>query len=267
MKDYSKATPAEVRMAARKGLLAGPTAGLAEGFVQANLAVLPGNLAYDFLLFCVRNPKPCPLIEVGGKGGYLTRFVADDADIRTDLPRYRIYKNGVLAEEPLDLLEVWQDDFVYFLIGCSFSFETRLMAAGVPVRHIEQNKNVPMYITDIPCRPAGMFHGPVVVSMRPIPGRLVSKAVEITAALPAVHGSPIHAGDPSAIGIKDINRPDFGEAVEIRKGDVPVFWACGVTPQAAALQSKPEIMITHSPGHMFVGDVPDSRIQEFIYGI
>lgn len=267
MKDYSKATPAEVRMAARKGLLAGPTAGLAEGFVQANLAVLPGNLAYDFLLFCVRNPKPCPLIEVGGKGDYITRFAADGADIRTDLPRYRIYKNGILAEEPLDLLEVWQDDFVYFLIGCSFSFETRLMAAGVPVRHIEQNKNVPMYITDIPCRPAGIFHGPVVVSMRPIPGRMVSKTVEITAALPAVHGSPIHAGDPSAIGIKDINRPDFGEPVEIRKGEVPVFWACGVTPQAAALQSKPEIMITHSPGHMFIGDVPDLRIQEFIYGI
>ena len=267
MTDYSKATPAEVRLAARKGLLAGQTSGMAEGFVQANLAVLPGNLAYDFLLFCTRNPKPCPLIEVGGKGDYLTRFIADGADIRTDIPKYRIYRNGSFTEEPLDLMDVWQDDFVYFLIGCSFSFETRLMAAGVPIRHIEAGTNVPMYITDVQCRPAGVFHGPLVVSMRPIPGRLVARAVEITSALPAVHGSPVHIGDPSSIGIKDISKPDFGEPVEIRPGEVPVFWACGVTPQAAALATKPEIMITHSPGHMFVGDIEDSRIQEFIYGM
>lgn len=267
MRDYSRATPAEVRLAARKGLLAGQTSGMAEGFVQANLAVLPGNLAYDFLLFCTRNPKPCPLLEVGGKGDYLTRFIADGADIRTDIPKYRIYRNGTLTEEPLDLMDVWQDDFVFFLIGCSFSFETRLMAAGVPIRHIEAGSNVPMYITDVQCRPAGVFHGPLVVSMRPIPGRLVAKAVEITSALPAVHGSPVHIGDPSAIGIRDISRPDFGDPVEIKPGEIPVFWACGVTPQAAALATKPEIMITHSPGHMFVGDIEDSRIQEFIYGM
>ncbi|HOA14954.1 MAG TPA: putative hydro-lyase [Bacillota bacterium] len=267
MRDYSRATPAEVRLAARKGLLARQTSGMAEGFVQANLAVLPGNLAYDFLLFCTRNPKPCPLLEVGGKGDYLTRFIADGADIRTDIPKYRIYRNGTLTEEPLDLMDVWQDDFVFFLIGCSFSFETRLMAAGVPIRHIEAGSNVPMYITDVQCRPAGVFHGPLVVSMRPIPGRLVAKAVEITSALPAVHGSPVHIGDPSAIGIRDISRPDFGDPVEIKPGEIPVFWACGVTPQAAALATKPEIMITHSPGHMFVGDIEDSRIQEFIYGM
>ncbi|HOG52990.1 MAG TPA: putative hydro-lyase [Bacillota bacterium] len=267
MRDYSRATPAEVRLAARKGLLARQTSGMAEGFVQENLAVLPGNLAYDFLLFCTRNPKPCPLLEVGGKGDYLTRFIADGADIRTDIPKYRIYRNGTLTEEPLDLMDVWQDDFVFFLIGCSFSFETRLMAAGVPIRHIEAGSNVPMYITDVQCRPAGVFHGPLVVSMRPIPGRLVAKAVEITSALPAVHGSPVHIGDPSAIGIRDISRPDFGDPVEIKPGEIPVFWACGVTPQAAALATKPEIMITHSPGHMFVGDIEDSRIQEFIYGM
>jgi len=267
VRDYSRATPAEVRLAARKGLLARQTSGMAEGFVQANLAVLPGNLAYDFLLFCTRNPKPCPLLEVGGKGDYLTRFIADGADIRTDIPKYRIYRNGTLTEEPLDLMDVWQDDFVFFLIGCSFSFETRLMAAGVPIRHIEAGSNVPMYITDVQCRPAGVFHGPLVVSMRPIPGRLVAKAVEITSALPAVHGSPVHIGDPSAIGIRDISRPDFGDPVEIKPGEIPVFWACGVTPQAAALATKPEIMITHSPGHMFVGDIEDSRIQEFIYGM
>jgi len=267
VRDYSRATPAEVRLAARKGLLARQTSGMAEGFVQENLAVLPGNLAYDFLLFCTRNPKPCPLLEVGGKGDYLTRFIADGADIRTDIPKYRIYRNGTLTEEPLDLMDVWQDDFVFFLIGCSFSFETRLMAAGVPIRHIEAGSNVPMYITDVQCRPAGVFHGPLVVSMRPIPGRLVAKAVEITSALPAVHGSPVHIGDPSAIGIRDISRPDFGDPVEIKPGEIPVFWACGVTPQAAALATKPEIMITHSPGHMFVGDIEDSRIQEFIYGM
>jgi len=267
MTDYSKATPQQVRDAARKGLLVGQTSGMAQGYVQANLAVLPMNLAYDFLLFCTRNPKPCPLIEVGSEGDYLTRFIADGADIRTDIPKYRVYRDGIMIEEPLDLLELWQDDFVFFLLGCSFSFENRLMAAGVPVRHVEEKTNVPIYVTNIQCRPAGVFHGPLVVSMRPIPGRLISKAVEITSRLPAVHGSPVHIGDPSVIGIKDIGKPDFGDPVTIKPGEVPVFWACGVTPQAAALATKPDIMITHSPGHMFVGDIKDSMIQEFIYGV
>lgn len=266
MIDYSKSTPQQVRLAARKGLLGTHTSGMAEGFVQANLAVLPGKLAYDFLLFCIRNPKPCPIIEVGGKGEYLTRFIADGADIRTDIPRYMVYRDGVKTEEPYDIVELWQDDFVYFLLGCSFSFERRLMEGGVPVRHIEMGTNVPIYITNLQCRPAGVFHGPLVVTMRPVPGRLVTRAVEITAALPAVHGSPVYIGDPAGIGIKDLGRPDFGEPVTINPGEVPVFWACGVTPQAAALSAKPEIMITHSPGHMFVGDIPDDRIQEFIYG-
>jgi uncharacterized protein YcsI (UPF0317 family) len=266
MQDFRKASPGEVRLAARKGLLTGQTSGMAEGFVQANLAIIPGKLAYDFLLFCVRNPKSCPLIEVGSKGDYLTKFIADGADIRTDIPGYRVYRNGVLSEEPSDLLNLWQEDFVYFLIGCSFSFQRRLLQGGVPVRHVELGSNVPMYITNIQSRPAGIFHGPMVVSMRPIPGSLVPRAVEITSRLPSVHGSPVHIGDPSAIGIMDLSKTDFGEPVPVLPGEVPVFWACGVTPQAAALATKPEIMITHSPGHMFVGDIKDDRIQEFIYG-
>jgi uncharacterized protein YcsI (UPF0317 family) len=265
--DLRDALPGQVRLAARNGLLTGQTSGLAKGFVQANLAILPWNLAYDFLLFCTRNPKSCPLLEVGGKGDYLTRFLAAGADIRTDVPKYRVYRYGKLAEEPYDLLGLWQDDFVYFLLGCSFSFETRLIAGGVPVRHIEAGTNVPMYITNTSCRPAGVFRGPLVVSMRPIPGRLVSRAVEITSALPAVHGSPVHIGDPAVIGIRDISKPDFGDPVPILPGEVPVFWACGVTPQAAALATKPEIMISHSPGHMFIGDIPDGKIQDFLYSV
>ncbi len=265
--DYSAARPEQVRLAARKKELTGYTSGMVKGFVQANLTILPSRQAYDFLLFCVRNPKPCPLIEVGLRGDYLTKFIADGADIRTDIPKYRIYKEGRLVEEPFDLMDVWDDDFVFFLMGCSFSFESRLLAKGIPVRHIEKNANAPVYITNIQCRPSGAFHGPLAVSMRPIPASMVSSAVEITAALPAVHGSPIHVGAPEALGIKDMMKPDFGEPPTILPGEVPVFWACGVTPQVAALVAKPPLMITHSPGHMFVGDIPDSMIQDFIYGI
>jgi uncharacterized protein YcsI (UPF0317 family) len=232
---------------------------MAPGFVQANLVVLPRDLAFDFLLFTQRNPKPCPLLEVVEAGSAEPRAMAPGADLRTDVPRYRVYRDGVLAGEPTDLAAVWSDDLVSFLIGCSFTFESALVEAGVPLRHVEQCTNVPMYITSLPTVPAGAFHGPTVVSMRPIPANLVVRAVQVTSRFPAVHGAPLHIGDPSAIGIRDLARPDMGDPVEIRPGEVPVFWACGVTPQAVAMASKPRLMLTHAPGHMFVTDRRDAE--------
>jgi uncharacterized protein YcsI (UPF0317 family) len=257
---------AEFRAAVRQGLHTGPTAGYCMGFAQANLVVLPKDVAYDFLVFASRNPKPCPIIEVLEPGCPEPVLSAPGADIRTDIPKYRVYRRGKLVEEPTSIAHLWRDDFVSFLIGCSFTFERPLLDAGVPVRHIELRRNVPMYITNIQCRPAGVFHGPMVVSMRPIPGGLVTRAVEITSAMYAVHGAPIHIGSPSTIGISDTDRPDFGDSVPIREGEVPVFWACGVTPQAAALTAAPELVITHSPGHMFVTDIADRDVQDFITG-
>jgi len=264
---WEDASPREFRSAVRAGNWTASTAGVCMGHAQANLAILPAKQAMDFLVFANRNPKPCPIIEVFEPGRPEPVYSAPGADIRTDLPKYRVYRRGHLEEERSDIVDLWQDDFVSFLIGCSFSFEKALLDAGVPVRHIELGRNVPMYITNIQCRPAGIFHGPMVVSMRPIPGGAVARAVEVTAAMHAVHGAPIHVGSPEAIGITDINRPDFGDSVPIRNGEIPVFWACGVTPQAAALAAKPEIMITHAPGHMFITDVRDRDLLDFMSGL
>ena len=261
------ASPREFRSRVRAAEWAAPTAGVCMGYAQANLAILPAQQALDFLVFANRNPKPCPIIEVLDAGCPEPVYSAPGADIRTDLPKYRVYRRGQLEEERSDIVDLWQDDFVSFLIGCSFSFEKALLDAGVPVRHIELGRNVPMYITSIQCRPAGILHGPMVVSMRPIPGGAVARAVEVTAAMHAVHGAPVHVGSPEAIGISDISRPDFGVSVPIYNGEVPVFWACGVTPQAAALAAKPEIMITHSPGHMFITDVRDRDLLDFMSGL
>jgi len=250
----------EIRDEIRRGKLTGVTAGLAPGFVQANLAILPREYAYDFLLFCQRNPRPCPVIEVTDAGSPEPSGVAPGADLRTDLPRYRIYKDGELADEVTDITPYWRDDLVAFLLGCSFTFEWALLDAGVPLRHIEQGRNVAMWRTSLACRPAGRFHGPMVVSMRPIPAALVPKAVTVTARFPMAHGAPVHIGDPAAIGIRDIGRPEWGDAQEFQPGDVPVFWACGVTPQAVALASRPPFMITHSPGHMFITDLPNHAL-------
>jgi len=252
------ASPAELRLRFRRGDLVRPTAGLAPGFVQANLVVLPCDLAFDFLLFAQRNPKPCPLLEVVEAGQVEPRQMAPGADLRVDLPRYRIYRDGELVDEPIEISSAWRDDLVSFLLGCSFTFESALVEAGIPVRHIEQCTNVPMFITSIPTVPAGVFHGPMVVSMRPLPPDRIIRAVQVTSRFPAVHGAPIHIGDPAAIGIRDIGRPDLGDPVEIRPGEVPVFWACGVTPQAVAMASRPPLMITHAPGHMFVTDRRDA---------
>ncbi|MDU0294406.1 putative hydro-lyase [Saccharothrix longispora] len=245
-------TPREVRRAHT-----GPTAGLADGYAQANLIAVPRDWAYDVLLFAQRNPKPCPILDVTDAGSTGT-VLADDADLMRDLPRYRVWEHGELRGEFTDAAPFWRDDLVAFLIGCSFTFESQLRIAGVPLRHVEQGRNVPMYVTTTPCRPAGRLHGPMVVSMRYVPAALVGTAREVTARMPAVHGAPVHVGDPAELGIPDLDRPDFGDRTEPHDGDVPVFWACGVTPQAAVVASKPPFAITHAPGHMFVTDVPDT---------
>jgi uncharacterized protein YcsI (UPF0317 family) len=252
--------PREIRADIRRGKITGVTAGLGPGYVQANLAVLPRDLAYDFLLFCQRNPRPCPLLEVTDVGSPEPVGVAPGADLRTDLPRYRIYRDGALVDEVTDATPYWRDDLVAFLLGCSFTFEWALLEAGVRLWHVEHGRNVAMYRTSLACRPAGVFHGPMVVSMRPIAGGDVAKAVTASARFPGAHGAPVHVGDPAAIGIADLDRPDWGDRQEFRAGDVPVFWACGVTPQAVALASRPSFMITHSPGHMFITDVPNSAL-------
>ena len=252
--------PREVRQQIREGKWRRPTAGLAPGFVQTNLVILPRDLAFDFLLFAQRNPKPCPVIEVTDVGSPEPKLSAPGADLRTDVPKYCIYRNGALEGEVTDLRSVWRDDLVSFLLGCSFTFESALLQAGVPVRHIEENRNVPMFISSIQCAPAGMFRGPLVVTMRPIPARLVSRAVQITGRYPGVHGSPVHVGDPAIIGIRDLAKPDFGDPVTIRPGEVPVFWACGVTPQAVAMQAKPPLMLTHAPGYMFITDLRNEEL-------
>lgn len=261
MTDYSKYTPSEVRSLIRNGEIDYHTSGMCDGYAQANLCILPYEDAYDFLLFTQRNPKSCPILEVGDTGSKIIKSMADNADVTTDIPKYRVYKNGILTEERTDVSDLWQDDFVYFLIGCSFSFESELIASDIPVRHIEENCNVPMYLTNIDCVPAGKFSGKTVVSMRPIPSDLIAKAAAVTAQMPRVHGAPIHVGNPSTIGIKDITKPDFGDTVTIKDGEIPVFWCCGVTPQSVVMNSKPKIAITHAPGHMFITDVKNTLLK------
>ncbi|NLY43947.1 MAG: putative hydro-lyase [Clostridiaceae bacterium] len=250
----------DIRNLIREGKINGPTAGMAKGSVQANLVILPKEQAFDFLVFCLRNPKPCPLLEVTDVGDWEPKRVAVGADIRTDIPKYRIYEYGELVGEVENIMDIWRDDFVAFLLGCSFSFENALINAGIPVRHIDEKCNVPMYITNIPCEPAGIFKGTMVVSMRPIRYTEIVKAVQVTSRFPAVHGAPVHIGSPKLIGIEDISKPSFGDSVTIRDDEVPVFWACGVTPQAVAMQAKPPLMITHAPGHMFITDLMDEDV-------
>lgn len=257
--EFADLTPTQARELFREGLVA-PTPGFSRGYAQANLLVLPEDDAFDFLLFCHRNPKPCPLLGVLEPGEVRSDLLTS-GDIRTDLPLYRVFRNGRLEEEVTDVRAHWRDDLVTFLIGCSFTFETALRDNGLSVAHIEQGRNVPMYRTNLPTNPAGRFHGPLVVSMRPFPASQVAEAVRITSRYPAVHGAPVHIGDPGAIGIEDINSPDFGEPVEIPEGSLPLFWACGVTPQAAVMASRPSLAISHSPGHMLITDSRDLSYQ------
>jgi uncharacterized protein YcsI (UPF0317 family) len=256
-------TGSQARSAIRSRQWNRPTAGMAPGYVQANLVILPRQAAYDFLLFCQRNPKACPLLEVTDPGSYRVGAQwGEEIDLRTDVPRYRVYRDGQMVSEVDRLVDLWQDDFVSFLIGCSFTFEQALGEAGIPIRHQECGCNVPMYRTKLACRPAGIFHGPTVVSMRPIPASLVPLAVTVTARYPGVHGAPLHIGDPAGLGIADLAHPDYGDPVPIHPGELPVFWACGVTPQAAAVEARIPLMITHAPGHMLVTDRLNSDLAE-----
>ncbi|MEU3243183.1 MULTISPECIES: putative hydro-lyase [unclassified Streptomyces] len=250
-------TPEKARAMFRSGV-SGPTAGIAAGHTQANLISVPADWAYDMLLFCQRNPVPCPLLDVTDAGSWTTPLAAG-ADLRTDLPRYRVWEHGELVDEPTDVVGRWRDDLVSFLIGCSFTFEWALGAAGVPLRHIEQGRNVSMYVTARRCRPAGRLHGPLVVSMRPVPPEHLATAIRETSLMPAVHGGPVHCGEPSGLGIRSLAHPDFGDTVEAEPDDIPVFWACGVTPQAAVMASRPPFAITHAPGRMFVTDARDEQ--------
>lgn len=252
-------TPAQARARFRAGLVT-PTAGWCDGFTQANLLTVPRAQAWDFLLFAQRNPQPCPVLDVldaGAVAGPLLDGSSGDGDVRTDLPLYRVYVDGEQVAETPEVRDWWRDDLVSFLIGCSFTFERALGAAGVPVRHVEQGVNVPMYRTSRRCRSAGAVSGPLVVSMRYVPGALVQTATAVTARYPAVHGAPVHTGDPRELGIADLDAPDFGDAVRPEPGDVPVFWACGVTPQAAVVESRPPLAIAHAPGHMLITDARD----------
>lgn len=253
-------SPQEVWSACRSGALTTQTSGLAPGYAQANVVILPNADAFDFLRFAQRNPKPCPIIEVLEPGDPVPRLTAPGSDLRTDVPRYRVYRDGVMVAEQTDISGLWRDDLVGFLIGCSFTFEHPLREAGLPVRHQECGCTVPMYRTNISCVPAGRFAGPMVVSMRPIPAGQVARAVTITAQYPSMHGAPVHIGDPAALGIADISRPDYGDPVPVNPGEVPVFWACGVTPQAVAANARLPFMITHAPGHMFVTGLLDRQV-------
>jgi uncharacterized protein YcsI (UPF0317 family) len=242
------------RLAVRTGQHCGPTSGLAPGYVQGNLAILPSALAADFMRFCQLNPKPCPLIGTSAAGDWRVPALGEDLDIRTDLPRYRIWRNGELVAEPDDISDAWRDDLVSFVLGCSFSFEEALTAEGIELRHITQGCNVPMYRTSVMTAAAGPFHGPMVVSMRPMTPANAIRAVQITTRFPAVHGAPLHLGRPDLIGIGDLGKPDYGDAVPVKDDEIPVFWACGVTPQSVIATVKPEFCITHYPGSMLVTD-------------
>ncbi len=253
-------TPCAVRMAARTQRITGQTAGLAPGFVQGNLVVLPVSVADEFLRFCQRNPKPCPLIAVSEPGQPHIASLGEDVDLRTDLPRYHVWRDGVVVASTPSVADVWRDDLVAFVIGCSFSFEEALTADGIPLKHVSAGTTVPMYRTNVMCEPAGRFNGPLVVSMRPMNAADTIRAIQITSRFPAVHGAPVHLGDPALIGIHDLSRPDYGDAVDISADELPVFWACGVTPQAAIASARIPFAITHAPGCMLVTDIPNASL-------
>lgn len=265
--EAAKTAPLAMRLDIREGKHSGPTAGLAPGYLQGNLAILPASLAADFLLFCQRNPKPCPLIGISEPGSARLPALGEDLDIRTDIPGYRLFRSGERGEMVHDLRPVWRDDLVSFVLGCSFSFEEALVAADIPVRHIEAGLNVPMYKTSIETVTAGPFSGPLVVSMRMFSASDAIQAVLLSDRFRLAHGAPIHIGDPAQIGIDSIDRPDFGDAPVGKEGDIPVFWACGVTPQLALRDSGADFAITHEPGHMLITDIPAAAADTRLSGV
>ena len=250
----------DVRRAIRSGRWTSHTSGLADDHVQGNVVILPQALAGDFLRYCQRNPKPCPVLAVSEPGDPMLPGLGTDIDIRTDVPRYRVWRHGELVDQPTDITGLWRDDLVTFVIGCSFSFEQALLDAGLSLRHVDQKKNVAMYRTSIATEPAGPFRGPMVVSMRPMTAAAAIRAIQVTSRFPDVHGAPVHIGDPAQIGIADLSRPDYGDAVDVLPGELPVFWACGVTPQAALAQARPEFCITHAPGAMLITDLLNRQL-------
>jgi uncharacterized protein YcsI (UPF0317 family) len=252
-----------VRRRIREGAWNLHTSGLASDHVQGNVVILPEILATDFLRYCQRNPKPCPLLAVSEPGQSLLPDLGVDIDIRTDLPRYRVWRRGEVVDERTDISSLWRVDLVTFVLGCSFSFEQALLEAGLPLRHIEQGKNVAMYRTNIQTQAAGIFHGPMVVSMRPMKAAAAIRAVQVTSRFPGVHGAPVHLGDPTLIGITRLDTPDYGDAVVVAADEIPVFWACGVTPQAALVQARPDFCITHAPGAMLITDLLNRQIAAF----
>jgi uncharacterized protein YcsI (UPF0317 family) len=252
-----------VRKLIRQGIWHSHTSGLASDHVQGNVVILPEAQACDFLRYCQRNPKPCPLLAVSEPGQAQLPSLGADIDICTDLPRYRVWRDGAVVDEPTDISALWRDDLVTFVLGCSFSFEQALLEAGLPLRHIEQGKNVAMYRSNIQTERAGIFHGPMVVSMRPMTAAAAIRAVQVTSRFPNVHGAPVHLGDPAAIGITNLAAPDYGDAVEVMADEIPVFWACGVTPQAALVQARPAFCITHAPGAMLITDLLNQQLASF----
>jgi uncharacterized protein YcsI (UPF0317 family) len=260
---HANASPAQIRAACRSGAFSGHTSGLAARFVQGNVVILPQAYAGDFLRFCQRNPKPCPLLAVGEPGEVGLPAWGADIDISRDLPRYRVWRSGVLVDEPTDISTLWQADMVSFVLGCSFSFEQALMDEGIHLRHVQQGLNVAMFKTNIATQAAGPFSGPLVVTMRPLKAADAIRAVQITSRYPAVHGAPVHIGDAKLIGINDLAKPDYGDAVQVLPHELPVFWACGVTPQAALVQARLPLAITHAPGAMLVTDLFNHQLAAF----
>ena len=252
-----------VRQRIRRAEITGHTSGLAPGCVQGNVVILPQALAADFLRFCQLNPKPCPLLAVSAPGDWTLPGLGAGIDMRTDVPRYRVFRNGELAGEPTDIGSLWRDDLVSFILGCSFSFEWALLEDGLPLRHVSLGRNVPMYRTSIPTLPAGPFHGPLVVSMRSFTPANAIRAVQITSRFPGVHGAPVHIGLPEKIGIANLARPDWGDAIEVPSDELPLFWACGVTPQAVIAEARPAFCITHAPGSMLITDLKNSQLAIF----
>lgn len=257
--DRARMSGEAARLACRSGAITGCTAGIADGYVQGNLAVLPADLADEFLLFAQRNPKSCPIIGVSAPGERRIPELGLDLDIATDIPGYRVWRDGEVVAECASVAEFWRDDLVAFVIGCSYSFEAAMAEDGLPLRHVEMGVRVPMYRTGIPCTPAGRFAGPMVVSMRPLTPAQAIRAVQITSRFPAVHGAPVHLGRPDLIGIRDIGAPDYGDPVAIGDDEIPVFWACGVTPQSVIAAVRPPFAITHAPGCMLITDRRNSE--------
>jgi uncharacterized protein YcsI (UPF0317 family) len=262
-RDSIRPTADQIRAPIRAGTWTSHTSGLSQDLVQGNVVILPEALATDFLRYCQRNPKPCPLLAVSEPGDPMLPTLGGDIDIRSDVPRYRVWRNGELVDEPTNVAALWRDDLVTFVIGCSFSFEQALLDCGIPLRHVEQKRNVAMYRSNIATTAAGPFNGPMVVSMRPMKAADAIRAIQITSRFPNVHGAPVYIGSPALIGIDDLSQPHYGDPVEVKADELPVFWACGVTPQAAITQARPEFCITHAPGAMLITDLLNHQLSSF----